>query len=81
MQETDKFWTNLIEITPGVSLKEGLNLMVSQSGMFPALNIFFFPLHLHWTLPPISALTLLYKLMSLIMLKMKIISIYKVMRL
>lgn len=31
MQETDKFWTNLIEITPGVSLKEGLNLMVSQS--------------------------------------------------
>lgn len=31
MQETDKFWTNLIEITPGVSVKEGLNLMASPS--------------------------------------------------
>lgn len=30
MQETDTFWTNLIDITPVVSLKEGLNLAVSQ---------------------------------------------------
>lgn len=43
MQETDKFWTNLIEITPGVSLKEGLNLMVSQSGVLPALRLYSFP--------------------------------------